>query len=86
MYGGKAKEQFKGKTSISVLYNWMDGGWQCHSLVKKAVEAPKFDGEDHKFSFRFVEFELFLRHINGEAKKIIGFKNLELGVSDINLI
>lgn len=64
----------------------MDGGWRCHSLVKKAVEEDKFDREDHKFSFRFVEFELFLRHIDGEVKKIIGFKNLELRVSDINLI
>lgn len=64
----------------------MDGGWQCHSLVKKAVGESKFGREGRKFSFRFVEFELFLRHTDGEAKKIIGFKNLELGVSDINLI
>lgn len=53
---------------------------------KKTVEEDRFDRQDHEFSFRFVELELFLRHMNGEAKKIIGFKNLELRVSAINLI
>lgn len=53
---------------------------------KKTVEEDRFDRQHHEFSFRFIELELFLRHKNGEAKKIIGFKNLELRVSDINLI
>lgn len=53
---------------------------------KKTVEEDRFDRQDHEFSCRFAELELFLRHTNGEAKKIIGFKNLELRVSDINLI
>lgn len=47
---------------------------------KKTVEEDRFDRQHREFSFRFIELELFLRHTNGEAKKIIGFKNLELRV------
>lgn len=82
---GQAKGQLKSKTSICGFAP-LDGWWMAKKAVKKAVEEDRFDREDHKFSFKFVEFELFLRHTDGEAKKIIGFKNLELRVTDINLI
>lgn len=53
---------------------------------RKHQKKTRSDWEGHEFSFGFVEFEVFLRHPNGEAERVAGFKNLELRISYINLM